>query len=148
MGLVATAGFTDGVDTLGQVIDRFGVAGTFGLATGNDKFSGIELTPRAEAEFYNFSDISNEGTDIGDNVTAAIGFWKSHWGRNLIHSLNGSRNSTALGDWMATSPNLYEAGAVYDARRGQDMNAERTKKWQRCSSTCANAMARLRSWRF
>ena len=121
------AGFTDGTEVLGEVADRVGNIGTPGFVDGNDKFSGIVLTPGAEGDLYNFGEVAESGTDIGDNVTATIGFWRSHWGRSLIKSLNGGQNSTDLGNWMATNfPNLYGPGAVYDARRGRDISMDMT----------------------
>jgi hypothetical protein len=115
------------MESLGHVEDRFGNFGIPGFIDGSDRFSGIELTPGSTADLYNFGDIAETGTDIGDNVTATIGFWRSHWGRNLIKSLNGGQTSTELGNWMATNfPNLYGPGAVYDARRGPDISMDMT----------------------
>lgn len=44
----------------------------------------------------------------GDISTGTIGFWRNKNGQNLILSLNGSTQSTALGDWLASNfPKLY-----------------------------------------
>jgi uncharacterized repeat protein (TIGR01451 family) len=39
---------------------------------------------------------------IGSGQTATLGFWKNA-GQNVILNFNGSANSTALGNWMATN---------------------------------------------
>jgi len=43
--------------------------------------------------------------------TATIGFWHNKNGQALIKAMNGSVNSTALGNWLAASfPNMYGSG--------------------------------------
>ncbi len=59
---------------------------------------------------YNFAEHRAE-TGAGQIVlgqTATIGFWAGRKGKKLIESLNGSKYSTELGDWLASEfPNIY-----------------------------------------
>ncbi|MDV6032055.1 MAG: hypothetical protein F9B45_18575 [Phycisphaera sp. RhM] len=125
------ADFQDGQDSLGQVTD-FGLVtavGDSGYLDGNDRFAGIELVPHSEGDRYNFGERPQAGEQIGDNVTATIGFWHNNRGEGLIRSLNGSAASTQLGDWLAaTFPNMYGPGAFYDAARGDDQSMDLTGK--------------------
>jgi hypothetical protein len=94
------AGYTDGTDSVG----------TAGGTLGADKVSDINLEPYVEGVNYNFAEhrADTGAGQVALGQTATIGFWAGRNGRKLIESLNGSKYSTALGDWLATEfPNIY-----------------------------------------
>jgi len=98
-------GYDDGMDVLGNV-DGFPV----GDASVNDTFSGIVLAAGQNGSDYNFGEVPTAVTEefVHQGQTATIGFWQNRNGQRLIKSLNGSKYSTELGDWIATEfPNLY-----------------------------------------
>jgi uncharacterized repeat protein (TIGR01451 family) len=48
------------------------------------------------------------GTPVGHGAAATIGYWHNKNGQALIKGFNGNVNSTALGNWLAsTFPNLF-----------------------------------------
>lgn len=124
-------GFDDGQESLGEVTDQ-GVPTAVadqGFIDGNDKFSGIQLVPKSEGDMYNFGEQPQAGGEIGDNVTATIGFWHNNNGQELIESLNGNPTSTQLGNWLAsTFPQMYGSGAFYDAAAGDDLDMNLASK--------------------
>jgi len=94
-------GYTDGMDSVGT-------AG--GTPSANDTVSEIPLAAYVEGVNYNFAEYrADAGPDqVALGQTATIGFWAGKKGKKLIESLNGDKNSTALGDWLATEfPNIY-----------------------------------------
>lgn len=97
-------GYDDGKDVLGTV---GGVP--VGFVDGNDKFSGIVLAAGQDGENYNFGEHGAETAEfVTAGQTATIGFWQNRNGQRLIKSLNGGKDKTELGDWLArTFPNLY-----------------------------------------
>lgn len=96
------AGYVDGIDTAG-------IGSIAGSVTGNDVFSNIVLDG-VDGENYNFGEQANA---LSAGQTATIGFWQNKNGQNLLNSLNGDENSTALGEWLvATFPNIYGAGST------------------------------------
>jgi len=95
------AGYTDGIDSVGTA------GGS--LAT-NDAVSGIDLGAYVEGVDYNFAEqrASAGSAEVSFGQTATIGFWAGKKGRKLIESLNGDKDSTALGNWLAAEmPNIY-----------------------------------------
>jgi uncharacterized delta-60 repeat protein len=100
------AGFIDGAENLGTVN---------GMPVGSvsdDIFSAVQLPlPDSTGQNYNFGERPHSsGSVANSSQSASIGFWQNKNGRNLILSLNGSANSTQLGDWLAaTFPNMYGA---------------------------------------
>ena len=93
-------GYTDGTDSVG----------TAGGTLGADSVSGIALEAYVEGVNYNFAEHrADAGVDqIAIGQTATIGFWAGKKGKKLIESLNGSKYSTVLGDWLATEfPDIY-----------------------------------------
>lgn len=88
--------------------------------------------PGSEGDWYNFGERPQPGEEIGESVTATIGFWHNKNGQALIesltsgdHTIDDSETSTQLGDWLAaTFPNMYGSGAAYEGRNGDtcDMN--------------------------
>ncbi len=94
-------GYDDGIDSIGT-------AG--GTLIANDTVAEIELGAYVEGENYNFAEIRTDaGVDqIVVGQTATIGFWAGKKGKKLIESLNGDKNSTLLGDWLAAElPEIY-----------------------------------------
>jgi protocatechuate 3,4-dioxygenase beta subunit len=52
-----------------------------------------------------------KGNLVMDGDTATVNFWKGTVGQALIKKMNGSVNSTALGNWLASNfPNVYGSG--------------------------------------
>ncbi len=52
--------------------------------------------------------VNSPGTPLAHGATATMGYWHNKNGQALIKSFNGSANSTALGNWMASNfPNLF-----------------------------------------
>ena len=123
------AGFDDGQESLGDVTD-LGLPtamGDSGFVDGNDRFAGIQVVPKSEADRYNFGELPQAGEAISGSVTATIGFWHNKNGQALIESLNGDANATQLGNWLAaTFPAMYGPGAFYDAARGDDQDMDLT----------------------
>ena len=103
-----SAGFSDGQEIVGTVN---------GIQTGqtvtNDQFTGIVMNqPGSTGANYNFAERPLTGAAISAGQTAGIGFWQNRHGQQLIKSLNGGPDSTALGSWLAaTLPNMYGADA-------------------------------------
>ncbi|MGB0596113.1 MAG: hypothetical protein ACPGLY_05455 [Rubripirellula sp.] len=63
---------------------------------------------------YNFGERLDGGSFPSGGVTATIGFWQNKNGQALIHQLNGTPDSTLLGEYLTgTFPNLY-GGDVLD----------------------------------
>ena len=101
IGETQPAGYDDGIDSIGT-------AG--GTLIANDTVADIELGAYVEGENYNFAEIrADAGPDqIALGQTATIGFWAGRKGKKLIESLNGGRNSTLLGTWLASElPEIY-----------------------------------------
>jgi uncharacterized protein (DUF2141 family) len=97
---IQPANYLDGIDT----------AGSLGGTVGADKLSGIKLTGNSNGVNYNFGEL--QPTPLACGMTATIGFWNNKNGQALIKSLNGGCNSTALGNWLATTfPKLYGSQA-------------------------------------
>ncbi len=106
------AGFDDGLDLIGTV-DGVPV----GVNSANDEISAIVLpAPGSAGENYNFAERVPAGGSVTAGQVAVKGFWQNRHGQDLIRALNGSDQSTLLGDWLAaTFPNLYGANAgLYD----------------------------------
>jgi len=104
------AGYADGKDSIG----------TQGGVVGNDQFSNIALTPGTIGINNNFGERPTTAVQLSTGMTATIGFWHNKNGQALINSLNGSSNSTALGNWLAASfPNMYGATAGANALAGK-----------------------------
>jgi hypothetical protein len=96
------SGYTDGKDAIGSK----------GGTLSNDKISGINLGAGVNANGYNFGDRS-AGDVIGSGDVAALSFWKSTAGGNLIRSLNGGSTATQLGFWLADHfPALFGSGSL------------------------------------
>lgn len=87
------AGFSDGLETLG----------TAGGIVGEDQFTGIALSSGIDGLNYNFGERPLAGSAVARGQTATIGFWQNKNGQNLLKALNGSANSTQLGDWLAAT---------------------------------------------
>ena len=85
-------------------------AGTLGgCASGTDTINSIALGGCGDnAINYNFSEL---GKVIAHGATATIGFWHNSNGQCLLKSLNGSANSTALGNWLSSNFGMYAAFA-------------------------------------
>jgi VCBS repeat-containing protein len=99
------AGFTDGIDVLGEVN---GIP--MGSLLPNDTMRGIVIAHGNSAGLnYNFGEIeAAEGRVICSGMTATIGFWNNKNGQALIKAVNGGQNATQLGNWLAaTLPNMY-----------------------------------------
>jgi hypothetical protein len=99
-------GYHQGINSIGTLggeledVDRFFVELPYADA----------LVPEAQTAGtnYNFGERPMADGEIGSNQTAGIGFWNNKHGQALIRSLNGSEDSTQLGDWLAaTFVNLY-----------------------------------------
>ncbi|MFC1597391.1 tandem-95 repeat protein [Planctomycetota bacterium] len=120
------AGFDDGLESADFVVtNSHPVNGPPAIDSGtngaNDIFSGVKLAPGSTGDFYNFGERPQGGGQIGAGTTATIGFWHNKNGEALIESLNGDRDSTQLGDWLAAMfPNMYGPAAFYDAASGDD----------------------------
>ena len=77
-----------------------------GVTVGNlssssgDTISSVTLTGGSSAVNYNFGEQVIGGA-LGCNQTASTCFWNGCSGQSLIKSLNGSANSTKLGNWLA-----------------------------------------------
>lgn len=97
--------YKDGKDSLGTV------DGNTDGTLGNDVFSNVLISGGNQTGInYNFGEINNTPTapSLDCNMTATIGFWQNKNGQALIKCLNGSSNSTKLGNWLASSfPNLF-----------------------------------------
>ncbi|HEY1599161.1 MAG TPA: hypothetical protein VGG64_06135, partial [Pirellulales bacterium] len=94
--------YSDGKDTLGNK----------GGTASNDKFSGINLTAGAAATGYNFGEQQTVGAAATGNQTQTAAWWNASSGQALLKALNGSQNSKALGNWLATDfSNLFGASA-------------------------------------
>ena len=95
-------GYDDGIDSVGT-------AG--GILLADDTVSEINLDAYVEGVNYNFAEHRAAvavGEEIAIGQTATIGFWAGRKGKKLIESLNGSKYSTELGDWLATEfPDIY-----------------------------------------
>jgi len=95
------AGYTDGSDSVGD-------AG--GTLVAPDTISGITLAPYVDAGNYNFGEQREDAGpgQVALGQAASAGFWAGKKGKKLIESLNGDKNSTVLGSWLAAEfPNLY-----------------------------------------
>lgn len=106
-GFVRTAQFAGGNTATDSNMDLLtGCAPAVVLADG-------ESNQTIDAGFYSKTTpppTPENPVDVGDAAT--IGFWQNKNGQALIKSLNGGSNSTALGNWLATTfPNLFGAGA-------------------------------------
>ncbi len=101
--------FIDGEQTLGTAGGKIVAI----PASGTSAFSGIVLGQGVQATGNNFGELAmNLGSALQHGQAATILFWKSSLGQTLIKSFNGSSNSTALGNWLATNfPHLYGAQA-------------------------------------
>jgi len=87
--------------TVGGVTD----GSVVGIGTG--VIGGVSLISGASGQCYNFGH-SASGQTLTAGDTGSLNFWSGSNGRQLILSLNGSQNATALGNWLATNfPNLY-----------------------------------------
>ena len=97
-------GYDDGADILGTVDEVLA-----GFVDGNDKFSGIVLELGQDGEDYNFAErLVQTAVYVTAGQTATIGFWQNKRGQALIRSLNGGKNGTDLGNWLAQMfPNMY-----------------------------------------
>ncbi|MCX5676950.1 MAG: SpaA isopeptide-forming pilin-related protein [Planctomycetota bacterium] len=96
------ANYLDGKDTVG----------TRGGTVGNDVFSQITLAANTDGINYNFGELQQAGTPVGEGQTATIGFWHNKNGQALIKSLNGGKTATNLANWLASNfPNLYGSSA-------------------------------------
>jgi hypothetical protein len=96
------AGYADGADTIGSQ----------GGIVANDQFSGIQLKQNMKGVNNNFAELAAANSALHEGQTATIGFWNSCRGQTLIKSLNGGRNATQLGNWLATMfPNMYGGSA-------------------------------------
>jgi protocatechuate 3,4-dioxygenase beta subunit len=93
------AGYPDGQVTIG----------TAGGVAGVNMAQGISLAQNVTALNYNFGELApTDGRVICSGMTASIGFWNNKKGQALIKALNGSAQSTQLGNWLAaTLPNMY-----------------------------------------
>jgi hypothetical protein len=94
-------GYDDGIDSIGT-------AG--GTLLASDSVEDIQLEAYVEGENYNFAEIRADAGEeqIVVGQTATIGFWAGRKGRKLIESLNGDKNSTLLGNWLAAElPEIY-----------------------------------------
>jgi protocatechuate 3,4-dioxygenase beta subunit len=95
------SGYADGRDSVG----------TLGGTLGSDYVSNISLGVNADGAGYNFAERPSSDT-VGKNDTAAVSFWTSTAGQNLIKSLNGGSAAVQLGLWLGDRfPNLFGAGA-------------------------------------
>jgi protocatechuate 3,4-dioxygenase beta subunit len=98
---IQPAGYLDGRDE----------AGSLGGCLSNDRISNIDLDMGDIGVNYNFGE-RNAASYLHEGQTATIGFWHNKNGQALIKSLNGSANSTALGNWLASNfGNLYGSSA-------------------------------------
>jgi hypothetical protein len=89
----------------GQGIDSVGMAG--GSLLAQDEFF-VQLGQGVNGFNYNYAELPPAGGAIQKGQTAGIGFWNNKNGQALINALNGSSNSTELGNWLAaTLPNLF-----------------------------------------
>jgi hypothetical protein len=92
------AGYNDGLDSIG----------TQGGTVTNDRFSNISLSAGTIGINNNFGERPTSVVQLSQGMTATIGFWHNKNGQALIKSLNGSSNSTALGNWLAANfANMY-----------------------------------------
>ena len=85
----------------------------------NDRFSDVVLPQPASVGLgYNFGERpSSNGSVIGSQQTATIGFWHNKNGQQLIRSLNGGADSKQLGNWLAaTLPNMYSGAREREQR--------------------------------
>ena len=104
------ADYLDGLDSIG----------TQGGVVGNDQFSNIVLVQGAVGINNNFGEQPQSAIQLEEGMTATIGFWHNKKGQALIKSLNGSSNSTTLGDWLAGSfANLYGSTTGDNALAGK-----------------------------
>ena len=78
------------------------INGTTVGSLGSDNISGVTLTGGKSGVNYNFGE-QTTGDKLGCNQTASAGYWNGCSGQSLIKSLNGSSNSTKLGNWLATA---------------------------------------------
>ncbi|MCX5688769.1 MAG: SpaA isopeptide-forming pilin-related protein, partial [Planctomycetota bacterium] len=93
----------DGIDSVGSL---------GGNGSVNDRFSGIALTAGSSGINYNFGERAVSGNRLATGDTATIGYWNNNNGQALIRAMNGSQNSTSLGNWLAANfPNLFGANA-------------------------------------
>lgn len=114
--------FLDGQESLGELhhVSPEVVLGESGQLGTNDAFIDIDLVAGASGVNYNFGERLNGGTFPTAGVTATIGFWQNKNGQGLIYQLNGTPDSTLLGEYLTgTFPNLY-GGGVLD-RNGDTM---------------------------
>lgn len=108
--------FLDGQDSLGELhhVPPGVVLGDAGQLGANDQFVEIDLVAGVSGVNYNFGERLDGGSFPSGGVTATIGFWQNKNGQALIQQLNGTPDSTLLGDYLTdTFPNLY-GGDVLD----------------------------------
>lgn len=119
------SGFADGRD----------VVGSAGGTLGSDKVTNIVLGAGVTATGYNFGERS-ANDQVGSGDTAALSFWKSSAGGNLIRSLNGGSVATQLGFWLADRfPNLFGASAGTMNLRGKSNSQIASAVVSRASSS-------------
>ena len=117
------------------------VAGTLGIVAGtiaNDSFT-VDVISGAKGVNYNFGELPVD-CNVHCGQSATIGFWKNKNGQALLKSLNGSPNSTRLGNWLATTfPNLYGANAGENNLAGKT-NAQIACLFQKLFNVCGQKL--------
>ena len=95
-----------------QGYNSVGTAG--GSLSGTDKIGCITLSACDNDGYnYNFGEYTSYcSSPTASGVSASVGYWQNKAGQALINAFNGSTNSTALSNWLASSfPNLFGSGA-------------------------------------
>jgi len=117
--------YTNGPDTVGSL---------GGSEKTNNVFSNIVLGANTSGINYNFGAEQTNTGQFTANQTATVGFWSSNSGQTLIKAFNGSSNSTALGNWLASNyNNIWGANAGSNDLAGKT-NAQVASYYQSLAS--------------
>jgi hypothetical protein len=127
------SGYNDGKDALGNS----------GGTLGNDVVSSISLSAGENASGYNFGE-RNKCDTIGSKDVAAVSFWTSTAGQNLIKSFNGGSSAETLGIWLGDNfPKLFGNNAGSFNLRGRTNSQIAAAMVTRAGSSSTNLEAQV-----